>query len=190
MPSRRDSIKEYKARVMLAINYINENISAKITLEDMSRAACFSPFHFHRIFCTITGETPADFLNRVRLEKAATTLVMNSSSTITEVAVKTGFSSSTVFSRAFKKHFGISASEWIEKSCTGENSKKSKINSKKRTNSAFDKNYFGNTNFGKNNSRRSKVKVEIKNLPARHLAYAPQLDGYDAQKISDRKSVV
>lgn len=184
MTSRRDSLNEYKARVMLAINFINENISEKITLDDISRAACFSPFHFHRIFTAITGETPVDFLNRVRLEKAANMLVLNSSCTITEIAVQCGFSSSTVFSRAFKKQFGCSASEWIKNSCVDTYSKKSKINSKKGTNIRFNEDYFNIANFGKNNLRRIDMKVEIINLPARHLAYVPQLDGYDTGKIT------
>jgi AraC family transcriptional regulator len=177
MSSAKNSLNEYKARVILAINFINENKAEKITLDDISRAACFSPCHFHRIFTAMVGETPVDFLNRVRLEKAANMLHLNSSLSITEIAVKNGFSSSTVFSRAFKKHFGVSASEWIKKACTVEESKKGK-------NPDFDKDYFNTASFGNNNLRRSNMKVEIKNFPARHLAYVPQLDGYEAAKIA------
>jgi AraC family transcriptional regulator len=183
MTSRRDSVKEYKARVMLAVNFINENISEKITLDDISKAACFSPFHFHRIFTAIVGETPVDFLNRVRLEKAANLLVLNPTLTITQTALQTGFSSTAVFSRAFKKHFNFSPSDWIKNSCSGKVSKNSKLNSKNRTGISFNEDYFNDADFGKNNLRRSIMKVEIKNLPGYHLAYFPQLDGYDAEKI-------
>lgn len=184
MNKSKNSINEYKARIIAVINYINANLSEKITLKHMSETACFSPFHFHRIFTAMMGETPIDFLNRVRLEKAANQLILNSSLTITEISVMCGFSSSTVFSRAFKKHFGVSASDWVKKACVPNNSKKSKTESKKRETFYFDENYFSSAGFDKNNFRRSKMKVEIKNFPQRHLAYSPQLDGYDEKKIA------
>jgi len=183
MGLKNNSLKEYEARVLLAINFINENISKKITLEEISSAACFSPFHFHRIFASITGETPVDFLNRVRLEKAANLLVNSPSMSITEISIVCGFSSMTVFSRAFKKHFGESASEWIKKSCTPDNSKKSKIESKNRKAEDVSENYFNSDDSLKNNFRSSKMNVDIKTLPPRHLAYFPQLDGYVDDKI-------
>ncbi len=184
MSNSNNSLNEYKARIITVINYINNNLSEKITLKHLSNTACFSPFHFHRIFTSIIGETPIDFLNRVRLEKAANYLVGNPSMTITEISTLCGFSSSTVFSRAFKKHFGVSATGWIKKSRAPYFSKKSKTDSKNREIDGFNNNYFSNVTFNENNLRRSGMKVEIKNLPARHLAYSPQLDGYDEKKIS------
>jgi len=81
---RLNSLNEYKSRIISVINFINNNLHEKITLEQLSSAACFSPFHFHRIFAALIGETPSDFLNRVRLEKAANLLITNSSLTITQ----------------------------------------------------------------------------------------------------------
>lgn len=183
MTGNKNSLNEYRARIILVMNYINNNLSEKITLKELSEAACFSQYHFHRIFTAITGETPIDFLNRLRLEKAANYLVNNPSMTITEISTMCGFSSSTVFSRAFKKHFSMSATDWCKASCTEDNSKKSKTNSKNGKALGFNKNYFNLENFYENNLKGSSMKVEIKNLPARHLVYSPQLDGYDEKKI-------
>lgn len=183
MGIKNNSLNEYKARVLLAINYINGNLSKKLTLEEISRAACFSPFHFHRVFTSITGETPVDFLNRVRLEKAANFIVTNSSLSITEISISCGFSSLTVFSRAFKKHFGVSASEKRKNTCYTKESRKSKTDSKNREAEGLDGNYFKGADLIENNFWRSNMKVEVKKLPARHLAYFPQLDGYDQKKI-------
>lgn len=183
MPRENKSLSEYKARIILAINYINDNLSEKITLDDISGAACFSPFHFHRIFTNMLGETPSDFLNRVRLEKAANLLILNSSLTISEIVVTCGFSSSAVFSRAFRKKFGVSASEWAKQNLSNEKSKNCKQLSKKRKTSGFAGSYFIDTLFEKNNLRRNTMNVEIKELPALHLAYFPQYDGYKEEKI-------
>ena len=184
MKGGNNSLAEYEARVILAVKFITDNLARRITLEDISRAAFFSPYHFHRIFTALTGETPADFLNRLRLEKAAGMLLTNSSCSIAEIALLCGFSTQAVFSRAFKKHFGMAASLWIKEARSGEKSKKGKIVSKNGETTLLKGNYINTSVFVKNNSRRSSMKVEIKNMPARHLAYYPQMDGYDDKKIS------
>jgi AraC family transcriptional regulator len=60
----------------------------------------------------MTGETPFEFLMRIRLEKAASLLLMNPRETISEIAYLCGYSSLPVFSRNFKAYFDVSASEW------------------------------------------------------------------------------
>ncbi len=74
--------------------------------------AAFSPFHFHRLFKVVTGETLSRFIGRLRIEKATSQLLYNPGKSITEIALDCGFSSLTVFSRAFKETLGISASEY------------------------------------------------------------------------------
>ena len=72
----------------------------------------FSPFHFHRIFRSWTGETLQDFIRHRRLDKAAGQLAHNPALTIQSIGLHCGFSSAEAFSRAFAQHFGMSPSAW------------------------------------------------------------------------------
>ena len=74
----------------------------------------FSPFHFHRVFKAITGETLFGFIHRLRIEKAAGALTNHPDRSVLEVALDHGFGSAATFARAFKAHFGMSATEWRE----------------------------------------------------------------------------
>lgn len=107
-----DSRSIYKARVDAAIMMIHEHLNEKLVLEDLAKSAGFSAFHFHRLFSAMVGETPQQFLTRVRLERAANMLVKYSGYSITQIALNCGFSSPSVFARSFKNHFGISANEY------------------------------------------------------------------------------
>lgn len=104
--------EEYTARVNRVIDYIQANIDAALSLEELAGIAHFSPFHFHRIFRAMTGETISGFIQRIRLEKAAATLILNPRKSVTGVALECGFSNSSAFARAFKDAFGISATQW------------------------------------------------------------------------------
>ena len=74
--------------------------------------AAFSPFHFHRIFFALTGETLFAYIQRQRIEKAAGVLAVSAGTSVLEVALDHGFSSAATFARAFHARFGMSASEW------------------------------------------------------------------------------
>ena len=74
--------------------------------------AAFSPFHFHRVFFTLTGETLFAYIQRQRLEKAAAVLAAGGETSVLEVALDHGFSSAATFARAFRARFGMSASQW------------------------------------------------------------------------------
>jgi len=73
--------------------------------------AAFSPFHFHRVFFTLTGETLFAYIQRQRLEKAAAVLAAGGETSVLEVALDHGFSSAATFARAFRARFGMSASQ-------------------------------------------------------------------------------
>ncbi|TVR04450.1 MAG: AraC family transcriptional regulator, partial [Spirochaetaceae bacterium] len=74
--------------------------------------ALFSKYHFHRVFFAQVGETPGQFIQRLRIEKAARLLLSNRDRPVTEVALDCGFSDSAAFARAFRAVFGVSASEY------------------------------------------------------------------------------
>jgi len=102
----------YTARINRVIDYIEANISKDLSLKELAAVAHFSPFHFHRIFSAMVGETLNGFIKRLRIEKAATMLVQNSKKSITEIAFECGFSGSSAFARTFQETFQMSASEW------------------------------------------------------------------------------
>ena len=88
----------------------------KLSLEIVAEKAHFSPFHFHRLFKIIVGETVNNFINRKRIEKAAAYLLHQKEKNSTEIAEKVGFSSLSSFSKSFKKFYGISPNKFKEES--------------------------------------------------------------------------
>jgi AraC family transcriptional regulator len=102
---------EYAHRINRVIDYIRGNLDRQVKLEELARVACFSEFHFHRIFGAVSGETLSSFTNRLRLEKAAR-LLRYSRQSLTDIALSCGFSSSATFSRAFRSGYGTSPSQF------------------------------------------------------------------------------
>jgi len=98
---------DYVARVNRAIDYILENLEEPVKLEDVAKSAHFSPFHFHRIFRSIVGETLQQFVKRLRLERALRTMSHQPELSLTDVALASGFGSSSDFSRSFKQRYGV-----------------------------------------------------------------------------------
>jgi AraC family transcriptional regulator len=97
----------YVERVNLAMDYVLSHLGEPLRLEDVSRAALLSPFHFHRVFQSLVGVTLADFVKRLRLEKALFLMAHSRKSSLTEIALACGFASSSDFSRCFKQRFGV-----------------------------------------------------------------------------------
>jgi AraC family transcriptional regulator len=104
--------QEYVARINRVIDHIDEHLGDELPLAELADVACFSRFHFHRIFSAMVGETITDYIRRVRLQNAASRLVNNPRDSVTGIAMACRFSSPSVFARAFKEHFGVSASAW------------------------------------------------------------------------------
>ncbi len=111
----------YRQRINTAIDYINKNIYRPVSLDELACVSLFSPFHFHRIFTAVTGETVHQFTNRVRLEHA-TKMVRFSNKTIAHIAHECGYSSPATLTRAFKQYFEMTPSAF-RKSKKIENSK-------------------------------------------------------------------
>ncbi|MGA2232590.1 MAG: AraC family transcriptional regulator [Tepidisphaeraceae bacterium] len=97
----------YLERVNLAIDFILNHLAEPVRLADVSRAAMFSPYHFHRIFQMLVGVTIADFVKRLRLEKSLVIMSHSRGLSLTQIALACGFSSSSDFSRSFRQRYGI-----------------------------------------------------------------------------------
>lgn len=112
MPANTNPINpDYVTRLNRVFDYIDANLDGDLSLDRIAQVAYFSPYHFHRIFKFITGETLNEYVVRRRLTKAADVL-LHSEQPISELAQKFGFSEVSSFSRAFKKHFDASPTEF------------------------------------------------------------------------------
>lgn len=103
--------KEYIQKLNIVLDYIDANFSDNISLEDMSGMAGYSKYHFSRLFSEYTKQTFCDYLNLRRI-KAAESLLLNDSMSVTEIAMQSGFSSIATFNRLFKSFKGCSPSEY------------------------------------------------------------------------------
>jgi AraC family transcriptional regulator len=101
----------YFERMNTALLHIQSNLDGDLSLDRLAALTCFSPTHFHRIFKGMMGETVADHIRRIRLERAALRLTGGRHS-VTEAAFDAGYETVESFSRAFKKMFGCPPSKY------------------------------------------------------------------------------
>ena len=182
--------EEYISRINRVIDYVEDNYEKTLRLEDLAAVANFSSFHFHRIFKALIGETLNQFINRIRLEKAATKLIDNPKKSITEIAFDYGFSGSASFARAFREAFHMSASEWRaggyrKNRKFGEtNGKMHQTVSKMRKDFDLSSFYIDdqtqNLTWRMKMKNREKVKIEVKGMPDYHVAYVRHIGPYQA----------
>ncbi|HTQ28836.1 MAG TPA: AraC family transcriptional regulator [Puia sp.] len=98
------------SRVVRAKLFIDESYSDNIDLDNISDEACFSKYHFIRLFRSIYGTTPHQYLIRVRLEYAKKFLRENFS--VSATCFKVGFDSVSSFTGLFKKAEGVTPSAY------------------------------------------------------------------------------
>lgn len=103
--------QKYINQVNMAINFILDHLEEDLTVESVAEYCCFSKYYFNRLFKAATGESVYSFIKRLRIERSAFYLKVNSGMSITDVAVKYNLSSSN-YSTAFKEYFGISPSKY------------------------------------------------------------------------------
>lgn len=105
--ARQAASADYVQRVNRAIDHIVRNLARPLLLGEVAEAACFSPFHFHRVFKLLVGETLNQFVKRLRLERALYLMSHAPRRSLTDVALSCGLASSSDFSRSFKQHYGL-----------------------------------------------------------------------------------
>src|SRR5271156_4532043 len=162
---------DYAQRIDRVIDHLRENLHRPVKLAELANVACFSEFHFHRIFTAVSGETLNNFTNRLRLEKAAR-LLRYSEQSLTDIALECGFSSSATFSRAFRSGYDTSPSQFRR---SGE-IKKSKIC----------KELFPEDEYGLPMSAEEKkaaFPVRLIDIPERQVAYIRITNAFDLDRV-------
>ena len=156
-------------RISKAITYIEEHLHEKLMLNEIASKAHFSPFHFHRLFSSVTGETLNNFITRKRIEKSASFLLHKKEMSVTEVSEKVGFTNLSSFSRVFKKFYGISPNNF-KKESSEKYSKICKTDSKNGKVTITFEQYVCNINNALMWLQMN-AKTEIKKVPRIDLGY-------------------
>jgi len=98
-------------KILQVLIYIQENFDSPLTLETLAREASLSPFHFHRLFTALVGETVYQYVKRLRMEEAASRLRYSEEKVI-DIAMDCGFDTPAGFTKAFQKIWGHSPREF------------------------------------------------------------------------------
>ncbi len=179
MNRRRNIVYEHQTRINEVLYRIHSDLSAALDIGRLAQEACYSPYHFQRIFKQITGESVHDYIRRCRLEWAANLLVYNRSMAIVDVAAECGFHSNAAFNHAFRSSFGCSPTHWRREGYQ----ERSRLLKSAWSESLLNphRQYYRDTLDGKNPSVPRQV--EIKRLQSQPVAYMRHV-GYD-QRIRE-----
>lgn len=109
--SKPVTLRDYKQRMLRVLVHIQQHLDEPLELARLARLAHFSPFHFHRVFTGMLGESVQEHIRRLRLERAATRL-KTGEQPITQVAFDAGYETHEAFTRAFKSLFGVAPSRY------------------------------------------------------------------------------
>ncbi len=179
----RPAMNEYEGRINRVVDFIGAHLADKLSLEQLARVAAFSPYHFHRVFSALTGETVHELVQRLRLERAAGLLRTRPHASVTEIALDCGFGSSAGFARAFRARFGCTATAW-RSACEGPGPADRKIGQAlARAGKASEVAItylppYATHSASPPHEGRKTMHVEIRAMPAWHVAYVRHVGSY------------
>ena len=105
-----ENYKKYASAVKRSVDFINDQLSDKLLLEDIAKAAYVSPFHFLRIFKKFTGITLHQYILSLRIERAK--VLLRQKNTIGKTLSRTGFLDQAHFTKVFKKIAGLTPKQF------------------------------------------------------------------------------
>ena len=147
-----------RKQIEKSVNYILKGLQGDLSLEKLAAISNYSPFHFQKLFKSVMGESPKQYVKRMRLETAAHYLIIHKNKSIQAIAMDCGFSSPAVFSRAFKNYFEVSAEEFRQIPQPGRIMVRKKANHLKQL--------LENTHHEKSLKTLPDFEIEIKRLPS------------------------
>jgi len=103
------TLERWEAAIARAVALLSRDLDAPPSLRDLAAAAGVSPFHFHRIWRAMTGETIGETIRRLKLESAAHALG-ESDRSVSDIGLSAGFATPQAFARAFRRQLGLSPS--------------------------------------------------------------------------------
>lgn len=101
----------YETRLDRVADYIHDHLEDDIRFDDLAEIACLSPWHWHRIYSAMRGETITATVRRLRLSRAAERLA-NSQMALDMIAERAGYGSADAFGRTFKEAYGKSPADY------------------------------------------------------------------------------
>jgi len=108
----------YEKRMIRVLEYIHENPAADMSLDTLADVAAMSRFHWHRVFFGMTGETCAQAVRRIRMNRAACWL-RQSDLPVEEIAAKVGYPSPQSFGRVFRSAYGMAPVQFRKDGAVG-----------------------------------------------------------------------
>lgn len=108
---KASTASDHQARILRVLVHIQAHLDDAFSLQELAKIAAYSPFHFHRVFRGMVGETVTEHVRRLRLERAAWRL-KHDDQPIVRVAFEAGYETHEAFTRAFRARFDTSPSEF------------------------------------------------------------------------------
>ena len=103
--------QNYRRRLITVVDYLHRHLDGQVDVNELAEVANMSPYHFHRIYRQMAGETINSTVRRLRLQRAASEL-LRSSDALHLIASRVGYGSLEAFSRAFRKEFDQNPSDY------------------------------------------------------------------------------
>src|SRR6185503_10797190 len=107
----RSVTHDHSLRVERVSQYLADHIDDPIDFRQLSDVACMSPYHFHRVYHALRGETVNETIRRFRLHRAAVELIAGGSR-VQAIAARAGYGSHEAFTRAFKLAYGVPPAQY------------------------------------------------------------------------------
>ncbi|KQR35927.1 AraC family transcriptional regulator [Rhizobium sp. Leaf155] len=106
------TLRNYHARMQRVLNHIDQHLDRNLDLDELSRVAAFSKFHFHRQFAAVFGLSVHRYIQLVRMKRASYRLAYRDVNSVTEIAMDAGYDAPDAFARAFRQRFSQSPSQF------------------------------------------------------------------------------
>src|SRR5687767_5076223 len=104
--NERTTQVDYAERLERVFRWLADHLDDTIDLTRLADVACLSPYHFHRLYRAVQGETVTETVRRLRLHRAAVELITGELP-MPRVARRAGYGSQEAFTRAFKAAYGV-----------------------------------------------------------------------------------